>query len=48
MHYREPEKVGNKLARERWNTRSVPYALDSVSFSVGVNVGYLTRKSRRQ
>jgi hypothetical protein len=48
MHYREPEKVGNKLARERWNTRSIHYALGSVSFSVGVNVGYLTRKSRRQ
>jgi hypothetical protein len=48
MHYWEPEKVGNKLARQRWNTRSVPYALDSVLFSVGVNVGYLTRKSRRQ
>lgn len=36
------------LDMELGYTRSVHYALDSVSFSVGVNVGYLVRKGRRQ
>jgi hypothetical protein len=35
------------LDMELGYTRSVHYALNSVSFGVGVNVGYLTRKSRR-
>jgi hypothetical protein len=35
------------LDMELGYTRSVHYALNSVSFGVGVNVGYLTRRSRR-
>jgi hypothetical protein len=36
------------LDMELGYTRSVHYALNSVSFSVGVNVGYLARRNRRQ
>jgi hypothetical protein len=36
------------LDMELGYTHSVHYALDSVSFSLGINVGYLTRKGGRQ
>ena len=36
------------LDMELGYTRSVHYALNSVSFGVGVNVGYLARRNRRQ
>jgi len=36
------------LDMELGYTRSVHYALNSVSFGVGVNVGYLARRNRPQ